>query len=259
MKYYVVDAFAKHVFSGNPAGVCLVDSPLSDRTMQNIAAENNLSETAFVQKRDDNSYDLRWFTPKAEIDLCGHATLGTAFVISHFVEKDAQIMRFHTQSGLLTVNRDGGMYEMDFPSRPPKAVQLDDEIDKALGVTPMETYASRDLLLVLENEEQVKNLAPDFNALNALKGGVGVIVTARGNEVDFVSRCFFPKLGINEDPVTGSAHCHLIPFWADRLKKSSMVAKQLSRRGGTIYCKLAGDRVKIGGTVALYSCGDIEI
>ncbi|MHB1315047.1 MAG: PhzF family phenazine biosynthesis protein [Christensenellales bacterium] len=259
MKYYVVDAFAKRVFSGNPAGVCIVDMPLQARTMQNIAAENNLSETAFVQKRDDGAYNLRWFTPKAEIDLCGHATLGTAFVVSKFLDSSAQIMSFHTKSGVLAVRREGSMFEMDFPSRPPKAVQLGDDIDKALGVSPVETYASRDLLLVLENETQVNNLAPDFESLKAVREGLGVIVTAKGDKVDFVSRCFYPKLGINEDPVTGSAHCHLIPFWAQRLHKSSMVAKQLSRRGGTVYCKLAGDRVIIGGTAVLYSCGEIEI
>ena len=195
MKYYVVDAFTKQLFCGNPAGVCLVEAPLSDQVMQSIAEENNLSETAFLKKRDDGDYDLRWFTPKAEIDLCGHATLGTAYVVSHFVEKDAQLMRFHTMSGLLTVRRDGSMFEMDFPSRPVKAVMLDDEVDKALGMTPIETYASRDLLLLLENEEQVKNLAPDFAKLGALKVGTGVIVTAKGSDVDFVSRCFFPKVG----------------------------------------------------------------
>lgn len=259
MKYYVVDAFADEVFKGNPAGVCVLDNPIDDSTMQKIAGENNLSETAFVVK-NGNSYNLRWFTPRAEIDLCGHATLGTSYVISNYVDIGIENMTFNTASGTLKVKRNGDLYEMDLPLREPKKIELSHEIiSEAIGVGPIEIYLSRDLFVVLETEKQVEELTPNFSKMIKLENGLGVIVTARGIDVDFVSRCFYPKLGVNEDPVTGSAHSNLIPFWSQRLNKDVMVAKQLSARGGKLYCKVAGDRVKISGKAVLYMMGNINI
>ncbi|MCC9295980.1 PhzF family phenazine biosynthesis protein [Clostridium sp. WLY-B-L2] len=259
MKYYVVDAFADEVFKGNPAGVCVLDEPIGDNVMQKIAAENNLSETAFVIKNGDN-YDLRWFTPKSEIDLCGHATLGTSYVISNYVDVGIENMGFNTASGVLKVKRNGDLYEMDLPLREPKKIKLSHEIiSETIGIKPVETYLSRDLFIVLETEEQVKKLTPNFSKMVKLDKGLGVIVTAKGTDVDFVSRCFYPKLGVNEDPVTGSAHSNLVPFWSRILNKRVMVAKQLSERGGILYCKMAGDRVKISGRAVPYMIGDINI
>ncbi|MCD2348325.1 PhzF family phenazine biosynthesis protein [Clostridium guangxiense] len=259
MKYYVVDAFADEVFKGNPAGVCVLDNPIDDSTMQKIAGENNLSETAFVVK-NGNSYNLRWFTPRAEIDLCGHATLGTSYVISNYVDIGIENMTFNTASGTLKVKRNGDLYEMDLPLREPKKMELSHEIiSEAIGVGPIEIYLSRDLFVVLETEKQVEELTPNFSKMIKLENGLGVIVTARGIDVDFVSRCFYPKLGVNEDPVTGSAHSNLIPFWSQRLNKDVMVAKQLSARGGKLYCKVAGDRVKISGKAVPYMMGNINI
>lgn len=259
MKYYVVDAFTDEVFKGNPAGVCVLDNPIDDSTMQKIAGENNLSETAFVVKKN-NDYDLRWFTPKAEIDLCGHATLGTSYVISNYVDIGIENMTFNTASGPLKVKREGDLYEMDLPLREPQKIELSHEIiSDVIGDYPAETYLSRDLFVVLETEGQVEKLIPNFSKMIKLEKGLGVIVTAKGINVDFVSRCFYPKLGVNEDPVTGSAHSNLIPFWSSRLNKDVMVAKQLSARGGKLYCKMAGDRVKVSGKAVLYMIGNINI
>lgn len=257
MKYYVVDAFTEKVFGGNPSGVCVLDDWIDIEQMQRIASENNLSETAFVMKRE-NHYDLKWFTPVSEIDLCGHATLGTAYVISRFVEPDAMKMEFHTLSGILEVERKGELLEMDFPSRMPEIRENIDEFADVLGIIPKEVHLSRDWVILLENEKQVRDLNPDFSKMTQLKEGLGVIATAKGEDVDFVSRCFFPKMGVLEDPVTGSAHSSLIPFWAKRLDKEEMVAKQISKRGGTLYCKNIGDRVKISGKAALYLVGEIR-
>lgn len=259
MKYYIVDAFADELFKGNPAGVCVIDNPIDDNTMQKIAAENNLSETAFVMKSGSN-YNLRWFTPKSEIDLCGHATLGTSYVISNYIDVGIENMTFNTASGILKVKRNGDLYEMDFPLREPQKIELSHEIiSEAIGINPAEIYLSRDLFVVLENEKQVAELTPSFSKIIRIEKGAGVIVTAKGNEVDFVSRCFYPKLGVNEDPVTGSAHSNLIPFWSQRLNKDVMIARQLSARGGALYCKIAGDRVKISGKAVLYMIGNINI
>lgn len=259
MKYYVVDAFTDEVFKGNPAGVCVLDNSIDDKTMQKIAAENNLSETAFVMKNGSN-YNLRWFTPKAEIDLCGHATLGTSYVISNYIDVGIENIEFNTASGVLKVKRKSDLYEMDFPLREPKKVELSHEIiSEAIDVNPSEVYLSRDLFVVLETKKQVEELIPNFSKMVKLEQGSGVIVTARGTDVDFVSRCFYPKLGVNEDPVTGSAHSNLIPFWSRRLNKEVMIARQLSERGGTLYCKIAGDRVKISGKAVPYMIGNINI
>ncbi len=258
MQYFVVDAFSEELFTGNPAGVCVLDSPISAELMQQIAAENNLSETAFVREEKDH-YKLRWFTPRAEIDLCGHATLGTAFVIRNFVDKNAEQMRFSTKSGMLHVHVRGDQYALDFPARMPKPVSVTQMMAAAIKAEPVEAHLSRDLMLVLKSEEEVMSLQPDFDKLSVLEPGLGVIVTAKGKQHDFVSRCFFPKLGVPEDPVTGSAHCNLIPYWAERLGKNSMTAAQLSARGGVLYCEHNGDRVEIGGKAVLYLRGELMV
>lgn len=258
MKYYVVDAFAENVFEGNPAGVCIIEKWLPEDTMQKIASENNLSETAFAVKEGE-SYRLRWFTPENEIDLCGHGTLATAYVIVNYYEKNTEIINFQTLSGELVVVKKGELFEMDFPSRMPEAFPLTEQMVEALGVKPIETYLGRDLIFVLEKEADVQNANPDFSKLSNLPDGLGVLITAKGKKYDFVSRCFFPKLKVNEDPVCGSAHCNFIPYWAKRLGKDELVARQLSKRGGTLYCSNRGDRVSISGTAALYSIADILI
>lgn len=259
MEYYIVDAFTESPFGGNPAGVCLPEQPLPEGLMQSIAAENNLPETAFAVANGDE-YDLRWFTPEHEMDLCGHATLATAYVLGRFrtPEKDAYV--FHTQSGPLGVQRKGDLLEMDFPSRPPERVPVTPAMAEAIGAEVLEAHRSRDLVLVLDSAETVAALEPDMNKLKALPDAFGLIVTARGADgADFVSRFFAPGAGIPEDPVTGSAHSTLIPFWAGRLGKDAMTARQLSRRGGTLYCRNAGRRVRIGGHARLYLRGKIEL
>ncbi|MCY8504879.1 PhzF family phenazine biosynthesis protein [Bacillus atrophaeus] len=258
MKYYVVDAFAENLFEGNPAGVCIMKEWIPDELMQQIAAENNLSETAFAVKEGEN-YRLRWFTPADEIDLCGHATLATAYVIANFYESNVEEIKFQTISGELVVVKKGELYEMDFPSRMPKEISLTEEMVEALGVKPVEVHLGRDLIFVLEKEDDVLNASPDFSKLKELPDGLGVLITARSEKYDFVSRAFFPKLNVNEDPVCGSAHCNFIPYWAKNLSKNEMVARQLSKRGGKLYCKFEGDRVKISGSAVLYSIADLQI
>ncbi len=260
MKYYVVDAFAEKLFEGNPAGVCIMEDWLPKDTMQKIASENNLSETAFaVKEGDKDKYHLRWFTPGGEIDLCGHATLATAYVITNYYEKELEKIRFQTMSGELVVLKNSNLYELDFPSINVEEYMLTEQMVEALGVKPIETYIGRDLVFVLENEEAVLNLSPDFAKLALFPEGLAVFVTAKGNAADFVSRAFWPKLQVNEDPVCGSAHCSLIPFWAKRLEKNDMIARQLSKRGGTLYCKNKEDRVKISGSAVIYSIADLQL
>lgn len=258
MKYYVVDAFAEKVFEGNPAGVCVMDQWLPDETMQKIAIENNLSETAFTVK-EEKGYYLRWFTPGGEIDLCGHATLATAYILMQFVEKDAQSVHFDTLSGRLMVTRRGDLYEMDFPSIEAVPYPLTDKMVEALGVTPVEVYKGRDLIFLLETEEAVKTLKPDFEKIKQFPEGLAAFVTAPSQDFDFVARAFWPKLGINEDPVTGSMYCSLLPYWKKKLHKTEMVARQVSSRGGTVYLEDCGERVKISGKATLYSIADIQI
>ncbi len=258
MKYFVVDAFAENVFGGNPAGVCVFEKPLDETLMQNIAKENNLSETAFVYK-EKNQYYLRWFTPGGEIDLCGHATLGTAYVIANFVDQSVKVMKFSTKSGILTVEKKGDLFEMDFPSRMPEKIDAIEKVTDVIGIKPLETHLSRDLVILLEREEQVKNLKPDFVKMKKLNIGLGVVVTAKGQKEDFVSRYFAPELNVNEDPVTGSSHSSLVPFWAERLGKQHLVARQLSERGGVLVCENAGERVKISGKAVLYMVGEINL
>ena len=218
--------------------------------MQSIATANNLSETAFVTPAN-NGYDLRWFTPTVEVDLCGHATLATAFVLHQFDDAPDKL-EFHTKSGTLTVICGADLYRMDFPSRPPRPFENKPEFAAAIGAEVTEAYISRDVMLGVANETTVRNLKPDFAALEALTDGFGVIVTAAGDgEADFVSRFFVPKGGVPEDPVTGSAHATLTPFWAARLGKSQMTAHQLSARGGAVYCTDRGDRVEVAGHARL--------
>lgn len=256
MKCYVVDAFTDSVFRGNPAAVCILDEWLSDALMLEIAREHNLSETAFAV-RNGEQYELRWFTPCSEVDLCGHATLATAYVLMRFVVPDWEAVSFQTKSGLLTVKKNQDLYELDFPLRKPQMTDVTEQMAQAIGTTILEAYVFGEyLLLLLEDEQQVQNMEPNFDLLRALADHA-VIVTAKGDTLDFVSRFFAPNVGIPEDPVTGSAHTILIPFWAEKLGKNRMTAKQLSRRGGILNCENCGDRVKISGEAALYSINEI--
>jgi PhzF family phenazine biosynthesis protein len=254
---YQVDAFTGRLFGGNPAAVVLLDEELPEPTMQAIATENNLSETAFVLP-EDGAYRLRWFTPKVEVDLCGHATLGAAFVLFEIGAAGGDTIRFETKSGTLTVTREGDLLSMNFPSLPPEPVVKTDELVRVLGATPTEVHAARDLMAVFETQEQIIALRPDFVKL-ALMDPFAVMVTAPGKEVDFVSRFFAPKVGIDEDPVTGSAHCTLIPYWAKRLGKEKLHALQVSKRGGELFGEQAGDRVTIKGRAVEYLRGRIRV
>ncbi|OGO78220.1 MAG: phenazine biosynthesis protein [Clostridiales bacterium GWB2_37_7] len=256
MRQYVVDAFTDKVFGGNPAAVCVMDEWLPDNTLMQITKENNLSETAFAVK-EGSDHKLRWFTPGGEIDLCGHATLATAYVITRFIEPETAAVRFQTLSGLLTVIKNGELFEMDFPSYELKKVEVTEAMVEAVGIRPLEAYMGRDLLCILESEDQVRSLNPDQEKVNLLDGLL-LQVTAQGREYDCVSRSFAPKCNVPEDPVCGSGHCHIIPFWANRLGKNDLVAYQASQRGGTLYCEYQGDRVKLSGKAVLYSTADIN-
>jgi PhzF family phenazine biosynthesis protein len=258
--YYHVDAFSSRVFKGNPAGVCLLPGEwLDDDTMQRIATEHNLSETAFVIQKND-WFGLRWFTPSVEVDLCGHATVAAAHVMFNEVEYGAHEICFDTLSGEVSVARSSGRLVLDFPSRMPEAMEPPPGLDEILGLAPAERLAARDYFMVYKTEAEVRALDPDFRAMMDWDC-LGVIATAPGDdpEVDFVSRFFAPRAGIDEDPVTGSAHCSLIPYWADQLQKVNMRALQVSPRGGEVFCRDAGERVKIGGHAVTYMRGDIEI
>lgn len=254
---YQVDAFTARLFGGNPAAVVPLAEWLPDATMQAIAQENNLAETAFFVPTGDR-YHLRWFTPELEIDLCGHATLATAHVIFEKLAPERQSVAFDTRSGELTVARSGGLLSMDFPSRPPTPLADDPALAAALGARPRETWTSRDCLCLLENEAAVRDLKPDMTALEKLPY-FAIIVTAAGESADFVSRFFAPGAGVPEDPVTGSAHSTLIPFWAARLGRTKMRALQLSRRGGELFCEFQGNRVQIAGRAVLYLEGEIAV
>ena len=255
---YQVDAFTLGPFSGNPAAVCPLDAWLDDDTMQSIAAENNLAETAFIVAREDG-YDLRWFTPLVEVDLCGHATLAAGYVVLNHLRTDLNSVSFETISGQLIVTREGERLSMDFPARAPTPVSVSDALSDALGQAPSEVHLSRDILAVYDDEASVRALSPDQAKLLALEEGFGVIVTAKGDTVDFVSRFFVPKAGIAEDPVTGSAHCTLVPFWTERLGRSQLVAHQVSARGGELRCELRGERVIMSGQCVLFLTGSIHL
>jgi PhzF family phenazine biosynthesis protein len=256
---YQIDAFANELFAGNPAAVCPLEAWLPDAAMQSIAAENNLAETAFFVPEGEG-YRLRWFTPATEVDLCGHATLASAYAIFRFLAPEIYAVVFQTQkAGPLTVTRDGELLALDFPARPPEPLPMSEALVAGLGDRPAALLAARDYLAVFDTAEEVAALRPDFRALAALDR-FAVIVTAPGTGgVDFVSRFFAPGRGVDEDPVTGSAHCTLIPYWAERLGKTRLEARQISARGGALSCALNGDRVTIAGRAVLYLEGTITI
>lgn len=257
LPYYEVSAFTTNPFGGNPAGVCLLEAWLPDSVLQGIAANNNLAETAFTAPRGDD-FELRWFTPTTEVDLCGHATLAAAFVLFNERGLRADEVRFHTKSGLLAVTRSSDLLTLDFPSRPAVPCVAPDSLIRGLGATPKEIFKARDYLAVFANEAEVRALSPDFTALKTLDC-LGIIATAPGDGCDFVSRFFAPGAGVDEDPVTGSAHCTLIPYWAERLGKTNLFARQASQRGGELFCELVGPRVLIEGRATLYLRGEIQI
>ena len=248
------------MFGGNPAAVCPLEQWLPDETMQQIAAENNLAETAFYVPQGEQ-FGLRWFTPTIEVDLCGHATLATAHVLYEVFEHPSASLRFDTRSGILTVRRDGARLIMDFPSDTLAPTEVSSSVLAGLG-HPQVAASLRgqsDYLIVLETQAQLEAMRPDFRQLAEDRNVRAIIVTAPGNEVDFVSRCFAPNAGIDEDPVTGSAHTTLTPYWANRLNKNQLTARQISQRGGELYCTLRGDRVDIAGEAVLYMKGNIYL
>jgi predicted PhzF superfamily epimerase YddE/YHI9 len=255
--YYQVDAFTSTLFAGNPAGVCLLAAWLPDDVLQAIAAENNLAETAFVVQRE-TGFELRWFTPTLEMDLCGHATLAPAHVIFRHLDYHEAVVRFQTRAGELTVTRTDDLLMLDFPARPAVACATPAALREGLGRAPTITAKARDYLAVFDSEREVRELCPDLVALSQLDC-VGIIATAPGEDCDFVSRFFAPRAGVPEDPVTGSAHCTLIPYWAERLGRPRLRAWQVSRRGGELFCEHRGERVGIAGRAVTYSSGILHI
>lgn len=259
---YQADAFTNKLFGGNPAAVIPLQQWLPDKLMQQIALENNLSETVFFVPTNNTEadFDIRWFTPDVEINLCGHATLASAYILYTQLDFSKEKIVFHSKSGLLSISRQDGRLVMDFPSWKPKpATLIPERLSDALGGATIESvHQYRDWLVVLQNEEAVQNCQPDFSIMKSIPEKI--IITAKGNSVDFVSRFFAPTAGINEDPVTGSAHSQLIPYWNEVLGKEEMNAKQLSQRGGTLYCKqMSEDRVSIGGECVFYMKGEIYV
>ena len=257
IKQYVVDAFTDKVFKGNPAAVCILPEWIPDMLMQNIAKENNLSETAFTVKRE-NIYELRWFTPGGEIDLCGHATLGTAYVLFRFIEKDSGSISFQTKSGQLIVKKVNDLYEMDMPASPLTEVPVTDEMELAIGFRPSDAGFGRDLVCVMADEQQVLQAMPNEERLKELDGLL-LQLTAKGTTYDCVTRSFAPKLNVLEDPVCGSGHCHVIPLWANKIKKRELIAFQASKRSGVLYCRIENDRVILAGKAILYSKAEIYV
>ena len=256
MKQYIVDAFTDKPFAGNPAAVCVMEKWPSEDSMMKLAMENNLSETAFIVKEDEG-YHLRWFTPGSEIELCGHATLASAFVILNFVEPESSSVSFNTLSGVLTVTRIGDLYEMDFPTYELKEIPVTDDMEKAFGVRPIKAVLGLDLVCVFETEEQVRDMEPDQSMLMKIEGRLQN-ATAAGSEVDCVSRSFAPKVAIAEDPVCGSAHCQIADYWSQVLGKKDILAYQASKRSGYLYCELKGNgRISISGKAALVAISEI--
>lgn len=257
LKLYQVDSFTRRVFSGNPAAVCPLEQWLPDATLQAIALENNLSETAFFVAEGEG-YRLRWFTPAAEVNLCGHATLAASHVLFEHLGYGKPHLLFATRSGTLKIERHNGLYSMDFPVMPPAPCATPAGLAEALGVEPVEVLSADDYIVVLASEAQVRQLNPDMMFLNQLELR-GVCVTAPGTDVDFVSRFFAPRLGIPEDPVTGSTHCELMPYWARRLGKTTLRARQVSQRSGDLECTLAGDRVILSGNAVTFMEAEIRL
>jgi PhzF family phenazine biosynthesis protein len=260
LRIFQVDAFASRVFEGNPAAVCPLHEWLDDEVLQKIAEENNLSETAFFVISDDE-IQLRWFTPLEEVDLCGHATLACAHVLYEHLEYNKPKIKFQTKSGVLIVTKTNSGFSMDFPATTPVVLNSDippDLINGLGNVKPKRIMAAFDYIIVLNSEDELKNLSPDFSKWLNLELR-GVVVTAQGSDVDFVSRCFFPKLRVNEDPITGSAHCELTPYWASVLNKNTFKARQISARSGLVCCELIKDRVILTGNAVDYMVGEITI
>jgi len=254
---YQVDAFSQSPFGGNPAAVCPLTEWLSDEQLQAIAAENNLSETAYFVPRGE-CYELRWFTPEIEVDLCGHATLAAAWVLIHQLADAPEVLRFATRSGELRVTRNGDELAMDFPAKLPQPCEPPDGMLSALGIEQADVFSTDDYIVLLEDEAQVAALTPDFARLKGLPKR-GIAVTAKSARFDFISRWFGPNVGVNEDPVTGSAHTSLAPFWAERLGKNRLTAEQGGKRRGQLRCELKGDRVIISGHGVLYLQGTIYL
>jgi PhzF family phenazine biosynthesis protein len=257
IRQYQVDAFANRVFEGNPAAVCPLDEWLDDEQLQRIAEENNLSETAFLIAAGDD-FELRWFTPTREVDLCGHATLASAHVLFHHLGYSRATVHFHTRSGRLSVTRDGKLLSMDFPAIACAPCDAPGALVEGLGHRPVEVHCGSNYMAVLEDEETVRGIEPDQALLGRLDLH-GVIITAPGTDADFVSRYFAPKFGIPEDPVTGSAHCQLAPWWAARLGRTRLHARQVSRRGGELICRVNGDRVILSGEAVSFLVGEITL
>jgi PhzF family phenazine biosynthesis protein len=260
LQIFQVDAFTREPFGGNPAAVVPLERWLPDDTMLKIAAENNLAETAFFVK-NDGRYDIRWFTPKVEVNLCGHATLASAHVIFNELKLENEFVQFHShRSGQLGVGKQGVRLILDFPAYPVNEIEQSDELAQAVGKVPVKVFETQGnmAMLLLDSESDVREVEPDFAALEKLPYDE-VIITARGDDSDFVSRMFAPNIGIPEDPVTGAIHCSLIPYWANELGKDQLFARQVSKRGGELFCELAGDRVRIGGNAALYLRGEIYV
>jgi PhzF family phenazine biosynthesis protein len=255
--YFRISAFSSDAFGGNPAGVCMLEKWLPDALLQNIAAENGMSETAFLCPRKDY-YRLRWMTPTIEVDLCGHATLASAFVLFNELGHKKETLFFETLSGRLSAEPRRDLIELNFPSRPPRRCPLPEKLVQGLGLKPAEVFKARDYVAVFNSAAEVEALVPVLEKLGELNC-LGIIVTAPGKDTDFVSRFFAPRAGIAEDPVTGSAHCSLIPFWSERLGKTELIARQLSRRGGELYCRQLGHRVGIGGRAVTYCRGELEV
>jgi len=254
---YQIDAFAEKVFEGNPAAVCPLERWLPDWVMQSVAGENNLSETAFFVPTE-HGFSIRWFTPVAEVDLCGHATLAAAYVIFAFLSYKNKTIKFESKSGLLTVTEKDGLLAMDFPAQPATTCETPDEIIQAFNFAPVECLKAEDYIVVFHNEDEIRSIHPNFGVLKELDLR-GVAITAKSNKYDFVARFFAPKYGINEDPVTGSAYTQLVPYWSSILGVSKLHAKQLSTRGGELFCEMVGNRVNIAGKSAKYLVGEIEI
>ena len=255
MKQFIVDAFSERIFHGNQAAICVMDAWLTDELMINIARENNFSETAFTVKTNDG-YEIRWFTPGGEVKLCGHATLATSYVLFRYYETDKNNLVFHSLSGDLLIGKDGDYISMDFPMLRCREIEITSLMAEAFGTIPLEAYIDDRLLLVYENEQIIRNMKPDFEKV-ALLHEHGVAVTSAGSNYDCVSRFFAPRLKVNEDPVTGSAHCMIAPYWGERLGKKTIRAYQASERGGELLCELREDRVVINGKAALYSIGEL--
>jgi predicted PhzF superfamily epimerase YddE/YHI9 len=257
MRQYIVDAFTDEVFHGNQAAICILDEWVPEGLMMAITRENNFSETAFAVREGD-AWHLRWFTPGGEIDLCGHATLACAYVLFRFYIPDARSVTFTTLGGELVVTRKGGLLEMEFPAYALQRVAVTPAMADALGATPKEAYLGRDLLCVFDDESLVRGLAPDMDKVKALDGLL-LHVTAPGADFDCVSRSFAPKLQVVEDPVCGSGHCHIAPYWSARLGRDEIVAYQASQRGGTLYCRTEGDKVFMAGSAVLFSEGELAV